>query len=69
MAVDARASSDRLEAGLPVQLFAGVQANGTIDTHAVTRDGQRFLAIVPTVSTTRGNIHVVTNWTFLLEKR
>ena len=69
MAVEVRASSDRLEVGLPVRLFGGVQGSGTIDTYAVTRDGQRFLAIVPIGSAARGKIHVVTNWTSLLEKR
>ena len=69
MAVEVRASSDRLEVRLPVQLFGGVQGSGQIDTYAVTRDGQRFLAIVPTGSAPLGKIHVVTNWTSLLEKK
>jgi Tol biopolymer transport system component len=69
MAVEVRASSDRLEVGLPVRLFAGVQGSGVSDTYAVTRDGQRFLAIVPTSSAARGKVHVVTNWTSLLERK
>ncbi len=69
MAVELRASSDRLEVGFPVRLFGGVQGSGTLDTYAVTRDGQRFLAIVPLGSDARGKIHVVTNWTSLLEKK
>jgi Tol biopolymer transport system component len=69
MAVEVRASSDRLEVGLPVRLFGGVQGSGTLDTYGVTRDGQRFLAIVPLDSAARGKIHIVTNWTSLLEKK
>jgi hypothetical protein len=66
---EVKARSDRLEVGLPVPLFDGLRLNPHMNTYAVTRDGQRFLALAPPVDAARGKIHVVTNRTSLLEKK
>ena len=67
MAVEVRASSDRLEVTLPALLFGRVIPDPIRDMFAPTRDGQRFLVVVPTGSDTGPRIHVVTNWTSLLK--
>ena len=67
MAVDVRATSDRIEVGLPAALFSGVIADPITDHYAATADGQRFLVPVPVGGNARMRIHVVTNWTSLLK--
>jgi hypothetical protein len=67
MAVDVRAAEDRLEVGLPSVLFTGVIASPITDHYAVTADGQRFLVPVPVEGGPGRRIHVVTNWTSLLD--
>ncbi len=64
MAVEVRASADRLEVARPVVLLEGVIPTPDADKYAVTGDGQRFLVIVPTEAGSR--MRVVTNWTSLL---
>jgi Tol biopolymer transport system component len=67
MAVDVRATGDRIDIGLPVALFSGVIADPTTDHYSATADGQRFLVPVPVGGNARMRIHVVTNWTSLLK--
>jgi len=67
MAVDVRATGDRIEVGLPVALFAGVNPDPDTDHYAATADGQRFLVPLPVGESAQARIHVVTNWTSLLE--
>ena len=47
MAVDVSVSAGRLEVALPVSLFGGLNADPIWDMYALTRDGQRFLVVVP----------------------
>jgi hypothetical protein len=67
MAVEVRASADRLEVARPVVLFEGVNGADALDMYAPTRDGQRFLVIVPTGKGAGSRMRVVTNWTSLLK--
>jgi Tol biopolymer transport system component len=67
MAVDVGAKGDRIEVGLPVALFAGVNPDPSTDHYAATADGQRFLVPLPVGEEAAARIHVVTNWTSLLE--
>jgi Tol biopolymer transport system component len=67
MAVEVRAEEARIEVGLPVALFAGVNPTPNTDHFAVTADGQRFLLTVPVEDDSEARIHVVLNWTSLLE--
>jgi dipeptidyl aminopeptidase/acylaminoacyl peptidase len=67
MAVDVRATGDRIDVGLPVALFSGVIADPLTDHYSATADGQRFLVPVPVGQESRRRIHVVTNWTSLLK--
>lgn len=59
----------RVESGNPRMLFdTGIIAPSAITEHyAVTADGQRFLVQLP-VDTNAPPIHVITNWTALLNK-
>ena len=68
MAVGVRASDDRIDVELPVELFAirGLQGTG-YDDYAVSEDGQRFLVKVGIEEEVEAQLHVVTNWTSLLE--
>lgn len=68
MSVQVKATADRLEVTLPVALFSGVISGPVWDRYVVTRDGQRFLVVVPTGGGVQ-RIHVVTNWTSLLAPR
>jgi hypothetical protein len=68
MAVEIKESADRIEVAHPVALFGGVNPAAGQDKYAATRDGQRFLVIVPTGKGTGGRIRVVTNWTSLLQQ-
>ena len=69
MAVEVSVEDARLEVGLPVALFAGVNATPTTDHFAVTADGQRFLLTVPVEDDSGARIHVVLNWPALLANR
>ena len=56
------------EAGTPVALFnTGAQASARRQ-HAVSRDGQRFLAIVPERTSTGSPLTVVVNWLAAVQK-
>jgi eukaryotic-like serine/threonine-protein kinase len=68
MAVQVKATVDQLDVTLPVALFPGVMGAPTWDRYAVTRDGQRFLVVVPLAGGVE-RLHVVTNWTSLLPTR
>jgi Tol biopolymer transport system component len=68
MAVEVKDERERLEVGRPTELFdVGVTATATGTDYAVSSDGQRFLVKVPADEGSRTRIHVVTNWTSLLE--
>jgi len=68
VAVEARAQGDRLDVSLPAELFEirGLQGTG-YDDYAVSADGQRFLVKLAIEQDRRSQLHVVTNWTSLLE--
>ena len=66
MAVDVRDGAAGPEVGLPTALFEVGRHDPTRDNYAVSADGQRFLVKVP-VEGAPERIHVVTNWTSLLE--
>jgi eukaryotic-like serine/threonine-protein kinase len=68
MAVAVRASGERLEVGLPAKLFEihGLKGTG-YDDYAPSADGQRFLVKLPVEQDRRVQLHVVTNWTSLIE--
>jgi hypothetical protein len=68
MAVAVRASSERLEVGLPAKLFEihGLQGTG-YDDYAPSANGQRFLVKLPVEQGRRVQLHVVTNGTSLIE--
>jgi serine/threonine protein kinase len=67
-AVELKTAGDRLEVGLPVSLFElqGLQGTG-YDDYAVSQDGQRFLVKLPVEEAVEPQLHIVTNWTSLLE--
>jgi hypothetical protein len=68
MVVEVAESGDRLEVGLPVELFRlGVTEAPMLDDYAVTADGQRFLVKMPIEADRLPEIQVVLNWTSLLE--
>ena len=68
MAVAVREAAEGLEVGLPTELFeAGVALRPVSDTYAVSTDGQRFLVQVPVGEDVDKRVHVITNWTSLLE--
>jgi eukaryotic-like serine/threonine-protein kinase len=68
MAVQVKAAAEGLDVTLPAALFPGVISAPVWDRYAVTRDGQRFLVVVP-LSGDVERLHVVTNWTSLLSTR
>jgi Tol biopolymer transport system component len=68
-AVAVKASGDRLDLALPETLFAGVITDSVRDHYAATRDGRRFLVVVPVTRVSSARIHVMTSWTSLLERR
>jgi Tol biopolymer transport system component len=67
MAVDVREGTAGPEVGLPTALFEIGNTDPTADTYGVSADGQRFLVRVPVQGDVEEKIHVVTNWTSLLE--
>jgi Tol biopolymer transport system component len=65
MAVSVRASSDRLDADIPIELFKTRVASTGRRQYAVTKDGQRFLLIVPQEgdqNTPPQQLTVMVNW-------
>ena len=71
MAVAVRASGDRLEVGLPTELFEirGLQGTG-YDDYAASPDGQRFLVKrAGRAEPASAQLQIVTNWTSLLERK
>ena len=68
VAVPFRPADDRLEVDLPVDLFElqGVEGTG-YDDYAVSNDGQRFLVKLPIEEAIEPKLHIVINWTSLLE--
>jgi Tol biopolymer transport system component len=68
MAVAVREEAGRLEVGLPTELFEiPVVQREQVDDYAVSADGQRFLVKTRVEGTRRQKVHIVTNWTSLLE--
>jgi Tol biopolymer transport system component len=68
MAVEVKDEGERLEVDRPTELFdVGLTVTATGTDYAVSADGQRFLVKVPADEGSRARIHVVTNWTSLLE--
>ncbi len=67
MSVPVRAEGDRLQVGLPAELFELRGFTGLeLDDYAPTADGQRFLVKLPLDVPRKGKIHIVTNWTSLI---
>jgi hypothetical protein len=56
-----------VEVGLPRALFQIGVGNPVINEYAVTRDGQRFLAITP-IEDSGWSVQVVLNWPTLLKR-
>ncbi|UCF37938.1 MAG: protein kinase, partial [Acidobacteriota bacterium] len=69
MVVEVRTEGDRLEVGLPSELFKleNLQGGG-YDDYAPAKDGQRFLVKVPIQQPEGPRLHIVTNWSELLEQ-
>jgi Tol biopolymer transport system component len=68
MAVDVRVGSRGPDVSLPTALFElKVMPNPMNDGYGVSADGQRFLVKVPVEEDSGTRIHIVTNWTSLLE--
>jgi dipeptidyl aminopeptidase/acylaminoacyl peptidase len=68
MAVKVSEEGERLEVGLPTELFdAGELGGGGSDHYAVSADGQRFLVKLPVEDDRKLQMHVVVNWESLLE--
>jgi Tol biopolymer transport system component len=72
MAVEVRTGDAGLEVSLPTVLFEleAEAMDPVVDEYAVSADGQRFLVIVPVEQETAAmSMHVVLNWTSLLEQQ
>jgi Tol biopolymer transport system component len=69
-AVSVRAAGAGFEIGLPVKLFQRRMSHGAYERNSwtMTRDGQRFLLIVPLETAGSRNIQVVQNWADGLKK-
>jgi Tol biopolymer transport system component len=67
MTVEVRTGEAGLEVSLPTVLFEARLTDPIRDEYAVTADGQRFLVRVPIEDETAMSMHVVLNWTSLLE--
>jgi Tol biopolymer transport system component len=70
-AVSIKAAGAGFEIGLPVKLFQRRMAHGNYERNSwtVTRDGQRFLLVVPLEDNSARNIQVVLNWAAGLKKQ
>jgi Tol biopolymer transport system component len=67
-AVEVQEGAGRFEVGLPTELFeVPLVVRPQLDDYAVSSDGQRFLVKVPAEGDRGERIHIVTNWTSLLE--
>jgi Tol biopolymer transport system component len=67
-AVEVQEGANGLEVGLPTELFeVPIVTRPQLDEYAVSADGQRFLVKAPIEGDPGERIHVVTNWTSLLE--
>jgi Tol biopolymer transport system component len=68
MAVEVR-SGATLETDVPKPLFqTSIPYQTNLDLYAVTRDGQRFLAVEPSGEAAKESLNVITNWASALEK-
>jgi eukaryotic-like serine/threonine-protein kinase len=62
MSVDVRNAGGRLEFGVPRLLFqTQIEANPDVELYDVTRDGQRFIMMVPLESLT-SQMNVIVTW-------
>jgi Tol biopolymer transport system component len=70
-AVTIKTAGAGFEIGVPVKLFQRRMAHGNYERNSwtVTRDGQRFLLIVPLEDNSTRNIQVVLNWAAGLKKQ
>ena len=70
MAVDIALKGHALKAGIPHLLFeAAMQDVGARNGWVVTRDGQKFLAVVPVNEKRVDSFRVIVNWPSLVRKR
>ncbi len=67
MAVDVQRTERGLDVGLPHALFDAGPFTAFFNTYAVSGDGQRFLVKTYPDGVSREKLHVVTNWTSLIE--
>ena len=68
MSVEVKEVADHLELGAPREVFkTRVEAWPHVELYDVTRDGQRFIMMVPVESLT-SQLNVVVNWTSVLEE-
>jgi Tol biopolymer transport system component len=67
MAVDVREGASGLEVGTPAVLVSADALTDVFLDYAVTPDGQRFLVKMRVEEDVTQRIHVVTNWSSLLE--
>ena len=67
MAVEVR-DADRIDVSLPVEMFEIPDRQGTgFDDYAVSADGRRFLVKRAVEEDIKPLLHIVTNWSSLLE--
>jgi serine/threonine protein kinase len=70
MAVDIVAKDHAIHAGIPHPLFEAVMQDvGARNCWVVTRDGQKFLAVVPVNEKRADSFRVIVNWPSLVRKR
>jgi Tol biopolymer transport system component len=70
IAVDIAVKDRKLHAGIPHLLFeTAVQDIGARNRWVATRDGQKFLAVVPVSENLVHNFRVIVNWPSLLQKK
>jgi len=68
MSVDVTDTGGRLEFGVPRLLFqAPVEATPEVELYDVTRDGRRFLIMVP-LESSASQINVIVNWSSALAR-
>jgi len=69
MAVDIEAKNDAILAGRPHPLFETRLPTGGRNRWVVTRDGKKFLAVVPIEQKPATTLNVILNWPSLLRKQ
>jgi len=69
MAVDIEAKNGAIAAGIPHPLFETRLITGGRSRWAVTRDGKKFLAIVPVEQKPATTLNVILNWPSLLRRQ